>query len=157
MTAQQSGGAAAELTRAEAARDEPAVGFDAVFAAYVDGLRDGRLKVQWCAECRRYQWPARSVCLGCHSGALEWTEVDEPTGTVFSWTVVHHAKGTPFAPVAPYAIALVELEREGVRMFAHVSEHHELSIGSRVTIDFENVTVAGYPTWHLLDDLERGR
>lgn len=157
MTAsQRPGGSAAAPTPAASTQEKPAVGFDAVFAHYFDGLREGRLRVQWCSRCSRHQWPARSVCLGCHRSELDWVDVDEPTGTVFSWTVVHHAKGTPFASVAPYAVALVELEREGVRMFAHVREHHELTTGALVAIDFENPTVTGYPTWRLVADPDRG-
>lgn len=149
-------GPASTGTPPEAVRDKPAAGFDAVFAPYFEGLREGRLRVQWCAECSRHQWPARSVCTGCHGSELEWADVEEPTGTVFSWTVVHHAKGTPFASTSPYAVALVELERQRVRMFAHVPEHVELTIGGRVAIDFENETVTGHPTWRVLDKSEYG-
>lgn len=133
-------------------KETPPAGFDAVFAPYFDGLRGRELRVQWCPDCGRHQWPARSVCLGCLRGELDWLAVEDPTGTVFSWTVVHHAKGTPFASVAPYAVALVELQREGVRMFAHVREHHELTTGARVAIDFENLTVSEYPAWRLVAD-----
>lgn len=133
--------------------DKPPVGFDAVFAPYFDGLREGRLHVQWCPGCSRYQWPARSVCTGCLGSGLDWAEVQDPSATVFSWTVVHHARGTPFADGTPYAVALVELERENVRMFAHVPEHHGLTIGARVAIDFQNLAVTGYPTWRLLNDI----
>ena len=132
MTAQHAAGNSVDSAHPEVRREKPPAGFDAVFAPYFDGLREGRLRVQWCTECSRYQWPARSVCLECH------------------------AKGTPFASVTPYAVALVELADENVRMFAHVPEPYELSIGSRVAVDFENVTVVGYPTWRLIDDSERG-
>lgn len=145
-----------EPAPAEAVRDKPAAGFDAVFEPYFEGLRQGRLRVQWCSACRRHQWPARSVCTGCLGSDLDWADVEEPAGTVFSWTVVHHAKGTPFASAAPYAVALVELEEQRVRMFAHVPEHVELTIGGRVAIDFENETVTGYPTWRVVDKTEYG-
>ncbi|HHX47907.1 MAG TPA: hypothetical protein GX718_11145 [Brevibacterium sp.] len=134
----------------------PEAGFDAVFAPFHDGLREGRLRVQWCATCRRHQWPARSVCTGCHGTGIEWADVDEPIGSVFSWTVVHHAKGTPFAADAPYAVALVELEREQVRMFAHVPEPQTLSIGARATIDFHAPTASGHPSWRVLHDPASG-
>lgn len=136
--------------------DRPAAGFDAVFDPYFEGLREGRLRVQWCAQCLRHQWPARSICTGCLGAELEWVDVESPSGTVFSWTVVHHAKGTPFAPTAPYAVALVELEKEQVRMFAHVPDHFELTIGGRVAIDFENLTVTDHPTWRVLGDSDYG-
>lgn len=135
---------------------QEAAGFDAVFAPYFAGLREGRLRVQWCPRCQRHQWPARSVCLGCLGAGLEWADVEDPTGTVFSWTVVHHAKGTPFASTAPYAVALVELEREKVRMFAHVPEHFELTIGARIGIDFDKRTADDYPTWRVLGDSDYG-
>lgn len=153
MTAvDRTGSATAEPALGEPVTESPPAGFDSVFAPYYAGLREGELRVQWCADCERHQWPARSVCLGCLNGALDWVAVEDPTGTVFSWTVVHHAKGTPFASAVPYAVALVELERERIRMFAHVREYHELATGARVAIDFGDLTVSGYPTWSPVAD-----
>lgn len=151
MSDVQHGRIAPEATPAEVDREQPEAGFDAVFTPYFSGLREGRLRVQWCTACGRHQWPARSVCTGCHGDGVEWVDVAEPVGTVFSWTVVHHTKGTPFASTSPYAVALVELEKEGVRMYAHIPEHVDLAIGGRVAIDFVKETVTGYPTWRILD------
>lgn len=156
MSGDKHGTPSAGTTPPETRGERPPAGFDAVFAPYFDGLRERRLRVQWCEKCSRHRWPARSVCTGCLDSGLEWVDIEEPVGSVFSWTVVHHSKGTPFASRSPYAVALVELERQRVRMFAHVPEHVELTIGGRVAIDFDNETVTGHPTWRVLDKSEYG-
>ncbi|MCV7252319.1 OB-fold domain-containing protein [Mycolicibacterium fluoranthenivorans] len=77
-----------------------------------DGLRDGVLRIQRCAECQTWIWSPRPICPSCHSFDTRWEAV-EPTGTVYSWTRTWQ----PFTPEStghlPYVVVLVELPGAG--------------------------------------------
>jgi uncharacterized OB-fold protein len=76
------------------------------WAAWWEATRERRLLLQRCRDCGRLQHYPRSLCLGCGSADLDWTEA-AGWGTVYSHTTVHRA---PWAvPAAPYVVALVRL------------------------------------------------
>lgn len=91
--------------------------------------------VQYCPECRQYQFYPRPFCVRCSCESLEWREISG-LGTVYSFTVVWRPP-LPDWPV-PYVVAIVELD-EGVRLLANVISEDALDvhIGSRVRVAFE--------------------
>jgi uncharacterized OB-fold protein len=80
----------------------------------------------------------RSQCPACWSDQLEWMDC-AGLGTVYSMSVVHRAPTPDFAGVAPYVIALIDLD-EGPRMFSNVIGPGalEVSMGERVKLTFES-------------------
>ncbi|WP_289849128.1 OB-fold domain-containing protein [Actinoallomurus spadix] len=95
---------------AKGRRARPAIGPDTRF--FWDGLRDGELRVQRCAECGRLRHPPGPMCPECHATKREHVTVSG-RGTLHSYVVHHHPPVPGFDP--PFVVALVDLE-EGVRM-----------------------------------------
>jgi uncharacterized OB-fold protein len=89
-----------------------------VSAPFWDGLREGVLRVQRCAECAEYVFYPRSLCPSCLSESLDWVKVSG-RGRLYSYTVVRRAMHPAFQEDVPYVYAIVELE-EGPRVTANV-------------------------------------
>jgi hypothetical protein len=88
--------------------------------AFWNGTSQRRLQVKRCAECSRLHWPPRLGCPYCGSDKVAWTDV-EPSGKVFSWTVVHRGQTPGFETQVPYAVVLVALDgAPGVRMVGNL-------------------------------------
>lgn len=83
-----------------------------VDAPYWDGLGEGVLRVQRCARCDGWQWPADWRCPGCGSYELVWPEV-EPRGRIYSWIRTHHPFVPGYADLLPYVTVLAELPAAG--------------------------------------------
>ena len=79
----------------------------------------------------------RSQCPACWSDQLEWVDCSG-LGTVYSLSTARRAPTPDFAAIAPYVIALIDLD-EGPRMFANVVGDGalETKIGDRVKVAFE--------------------
>lgn len=105
-----------------------------------DGLKDHRLSIQKCRQCGRFRFPPRVVCPHCMSLESEWVEV-KGTGTVYSFTIVHHAYTPAYESEVPYVVAIVELE-EGVRLITNIvgCKPEQLEIGMPVEVTFDDVT-----------------
>jgi uncharacterized OB-fold protein len=83
-----------------------------------DGLKEGKLLLQHCADCGHVQYYQQSLCRLCQSKNL----VHKPAsgrGKIHSYSVVHRAPGPAFKGDVPYAVLLVELE-EGPRMISRL-------------------------------------
>ena len=83
-----------------------------------DGLDEGVVRVQRCADCREYQFYPRPHCVACLSERLDWVLLSG-RGKVYSFTVVRRAMNPAFAADVPYAYAIVELD-EGPRLMTNV-------------------------------------
>jgi hypothetical protein len=70
----------------------------------------------------------------------EWCE-SPLGGTIHSWTVCHHPFNFFFKQMAPYIVALVDMDA-GVRVNAQLRgvAEGDLKIGTRVRLAFEPVT-----------------
>jgi uncharacterized OB-fold protein len=98
---------------------------------FLDGLADGKLRYQACAQCNRAQSLSRYACVQCRSDSLEWRDA-AGAGKVIAITTVFRAPSEEFRALTPYALALVQLD-EGPRVFAHVDRN--ASVGHRVSFD----------------------
>jgi uncharacterized OB-fold protein len=108
---------------------------------YWDALREHRLVLQRCTACRRFQHYPRSLCKSCLGDALEFVE-SPGRGTVYTFTVIHRAPLQELRSLAPYTLALVDLD-EGVRVMSNVaSDPSSVRIGLPVAVDFADVTDA---------------
>ncbi len=104
-----------------------------------DGLKEHRLMLQRCAQCKKARHYPRPMCDQCYCLESEWFEASGK-GSVHSWTVAHHPFHMGFKQDLPYVVLTIDLE-EGVRMVAPLANAGaaELSLGCPVTIGYEDV------------------
>jgi uncharacterized OB-fold protein len=74
-------------------------------AGYWTHASEGRLSLQRCGSCARWQFPPVERCRHC-DGALSWQPVSG-RGTVHTFIVQHHNVAPGFDALRPYVIALV--------------------------------------------------
>ncbi len=99
-----------------------------------------------CKRCGTLHLPPKPICRECYSNEMEWVELSG-RGKIVTYTVIHVAP-TQFVDMAPYAVAIVELE-EGVKITGQVrdAKPEELKIGMEVVVDFEEAQGEGWPPW----------
>ncbi len=102
------------------------------FSSFTQGLQIGVLRYQQCTACGAPQTLARYACRQCGSDQLTWRDA-RGTGRVYACTVVTRAPSDEFRALAPYTLALVDLE-EGFRLMTHASPG--VQIGDAVTAEF---------------------
>ena len=102
-----------------------------------DACNDERLIYQKCTSCGHAQFYPRSACVKCESTALDWNDAD-PTGTVYTFTIVQRAPSPAFRGDVPYVLALIDLS-DGLRMMMNVvdCDPQDVAIGKSVRIVFE--------------------
>ena len=115
---------------ARALRPRPSVTHDIAF--WFEGLQQGKLLIQRCAECGALRHPAGPMCRNCHS--LSWDTIEASgTGTIHSFVVVHY----PQIPSLDYPnqVVLVDLP-EGIRVVANTVDTtpEQLQIGAAVQL-----------------------
>jgi uncharacterized OB-fold protein len=120
-------------------KPRPAPAPDPESAPFWVGTLEGRLVVQRCTACGRYQHPPRSFCTTCRA-PVEPAEVSG-RGTVYSRTVIRQNLARPFRDLVPYVVAIVELD-EGPRLMTNVvgCDPDAVGIGDRVRVRFERVS-----------------
>ena len=104
-----------------------------------DAAREGRLVIQRCAACRRYNHPPRTACDACLSTDLAFEEVSG-RGTVWSFTVMHQKSVAGFEDAVPYLTALVELDEQPLLLLVTnlpETDPASVRIGGRVHVIFE--------------------
>jgi uncharacterized protein len=106
-----------------------------------NALRERKLVLPWCLECKRPHLPPGPVCPFCFSERLEWRQASG-RGRISTWTVVHKTWFPAFAEDIPYNVVQVELE-EGPRLTANVVglPNERLKVGLSVVIDFDDVSL----------------
>lgn len=120
--------------------DRPLPAPDQDSTAYWDAAHRHELVVQFCADCRSYQFYPRSICVACGSSEVSWRPASG-RGVIYSYTINHRAPGAWATDRVPYVVALVDLA-EGPRMLANIvdSDPEAVRIGSEVSVVFEDVT-----------------
>ena len=113
---------------------------DADTARLWEGLRQGKLLLQHCDDCKHVQYYQQALCRACGSENL----IHRPAsgqGKVHSFSVVHRAPGPAFKADVPYAVLLVEL-REGPRMISTYvgGDPGEVTFDMDVTLVCEQVS-----------------
>jgi len=105
-----------------------------------DSLKEHKLKIQKCRQCGQFRFPPRVICPHCMSLESEWVEA-KGVGTVYSFTIVHHAYTPAYESEIPYVVAIVELE-EGTRLISNIigCKPEQVQIGMPVELAFEDVT-----------------
>lgn len=107
-----------------------------------EATRAGRLALQRCSACGRFQHPPRALCVVCGAADadLSW-EVVSGTGVIYAFSVVRRALIPALDDHVPYVLAVIELE-EGVRITSLIRgcDKSDLRIGAPVEVAFEVVT-----------------
>jgi uncharacterized protein len=111
---------------------------------YWQALREGRLELQQCAGCARWNWPAVWRCGECGSWEHRWHEVPL-SGTIFTWTRTWHEFGAAKEFELPFVSVVVELDGAGHRrvMGTLADRRDDVRIGARVTGNISRVTIDG--------------
>lgn len=99
---------------------------------FFDALAEGRLLAAVCRECGTHLLPPRPACYGCGSRAVA-IEEQPRTGEVVTYTAVHRPPPA-FADIAPFAVAVVELD-SGARLTGRLTVPYEaVDIGMPVEL-----------------------
>jgi uncharacterized OB-fold protein len=107
---------------------------------YWDGLRDKKLTMPRCDDCKHHWFPPSLLCPKCNSPKWSWTKVSG-RGRIFSYVVYHRVYHPAFAGEVPYAVAVIELD-EGPRMYSNVIgvPPEQLSCDMKVEVAYEPIT-----------------
>jgi uncharacterized OB-fold protein len=99
----------------------------------------GAIAVQRCVSCAVLQHPPEEICRACGSMRFESASL-APTGTVYSFTVVHYAANPALASSLPYTVVLVTLdEAPHVRIVGNLDDD-DVTIGMPVVATWEERT-----------------
>ncbi|MGW0177685.1 Zn-ribbon domain-containing OB-fold protein [Rhodococcus sp. NPDC003322] len=105
---------------------------------FFDEAAQGRLSVLTCTSCGKRIHLPRPRCVYCGGTGPVWQPVAR-TGTVYAHTVVEH-QVHPLFPV-PYTVIVVDVdgEEDGVRMIGNLPGRADVSAGTPVVSDFEDL------------------
>jgi len=104
----------------------------------------GAITLQQCAGCATLQHPPEEICHACGSMTFVPHAV-APTGTVHSYTVVHHSVHPALDAAVPYAVVLIALDAApGLRVVGNLTgvPVTEVKIGMPVTAIWEELAAA---------------
>lgn len=104
-----------------------------------DAASEGRLLIQRCNACDRWQYYPRPFCKRCWSEDVEWAE-PSGRGTIYTFSIVRRNDLPPFGDRVPYVPAIIELD-EGPRMMSEVvgAELDDIEVGQAVVVDFAEI------------------
>ena len=77
-------------------------------APFWHNLKEGRLTLQRCEDCREWQFPAMERCRHC-GGAVTFEPISGK-GRIYSFIINHRAAAPGFEDLLPYPVALVSPE-----------------------------------------------
>jgi hypothetical protein len=114
---------------------QPAINQDTAF--FWEGVRNGELRIQTCADCGQLRHPPGPLCPHCRSTGRTHT-VASGEGTLYSY-VVHHHPPVP-GRETPFVVGVVELP-EGVRIVGNVVDCpiEEVSIGMSLRVTYRQM------------------
>jgi uncharacterized OB-fold protein len=106
-------------------------------AGFWQAANEHRLVVRICNACGVKLHLPKSYCHRCGSWDVGWCDV-RPTGSVYSWTVLHHTIHEAFP--APCTIVLVALDEDpSIRFIGQIPGAVELYEGMPVRVRFDEV------------------
>lgn len=106
-------------------------------APFWEGCDRGELLVQYCQFCDKKISPPEPRCPQCIGSELTWIR-SKPTGTVYSYSIVHRSPGPDFP--TPYVLAVIDMDDGwsllGNVVVDHSTEYEAIKCGSRVRVSF---------------------
>ena len=103
--------------------------------------REGRLAIQRCTACNRFNHAPSLACPSCGSFDLAYTDISG-RGTLFSWTVIKEPPAPGFQGRVPLIVGIVELaEQPHLLLVANLLGLGEadLKLGLPLQVTFEQV------------------
>ena len=121
---------------------------------FYDGCNEGKLVVQHCAMCNRFQFPPRAMCPKCGNRMLSWQQLSG-RGRIVSRVVVYDTPVSTLIPDQPFNVATIALDEEPeLTMYSHLPgvPVDEVPIGAPVEVIFEETPATGQkvPEWRVV-------
>lgn len=114
---------------------------DAATRPFWDACRRRELCLQRCCDCNAFRQPPSAGCPHCGSARSDWPLLSG-LGTVFSYTIVHHAAVPPLAAEVPYNVVVVALDdAPGARLISNLLDvaPADVAVGMRVQVAWDEV------------------
>jgi len=109
---------------------------------YWDGLREDKLMLPRCRQCRRAFFYPRVLCPFCHASDIEWFQASG-RGRLYSFEILHQQFNRAFKVKLPCVLAMVELE-EGPRLLSNLvgvePDPAKIRCDTPVEVVFEKLT-----------------
>lgn len=120
-----------------------------------EGLREGRVQLPRCQQCRAWRPLGHPICSECWSFETAWVEVPA-RGTVFSWIRTHRDFMEEFDVRAPYDTVLVELADAPLRLLGLLADADpaQPAIGDKVVGLVQQPANAAWPVLRWARDEE---
>jgi uncharacterized OB-fold protein len=127
---------------AESTRPKPLPVITEENRPFWEGCQQGKLLLQECNKCYRYQFYPRLYFMQCSSQTLQWV-VAHGRGVIYSYTIIYQNKSPEFVHEIPYSVAIVQLE-EGPRLLSNIVDVDatQLQVDLSVALVFDQVTDA---------------
>jgi len=102
-----------------------------------------RLEAGKCKGCGKLHFPPRLVCNGCQGREFETVRLSDE-GKIHTYTVIH-TPSSQFKDLAPFALAVVELDG-GAKITCQVADCdiEKVAIDQRVKIEFRKIQQQGH-------------
>ncbi|MCL1486184.1 MAG: Zn-ribbon domain-containing OB-fold protein [Marinobacter sp.] len=119
--------------------DRPVPIVDADSREYWEAAGHHKLRLPHCTQCDSPFFYPRVLCPRCHSDEIEWRQMSG-RGVIYSYTISRRPAGPAFKEMAPYIVALVDLE-EGPRLLTNIvtDDVSAIQIGQAVIVTFEDL------------------
>jgi len=85
---------------------------------YWEGMKQHKLMLPECQDCRKAHFYPRVFCPHCHSRNLRWIEASG-RGKLYAFEILHRSFNPAVKTPLPYVLAMIELE-EGPRMLSNL-------------------------------------
>ena len=108
-------------------------------APFWQACQEKRLVIRRCEDCRLFYHPPLPTCPHCGSAHVHWKPVSG-RGTVYSYTIGHHAVHPSLKGHSPYNVSVVLLDdADDVRLITNVVDvpPEQMAIGLPVEVCFE--------------------
>lgn len=105
---------------------------------YWRAAAEGKLYIQECTSCQAVWHPPQPFCPRCQSCGATWRPASG-RGTLWSYTIIHHAVHPAVENRTPYNVALVRLEEGPLLITAIDSPDEQLQVGAAVTVAFSPI------------------
>lgn len=115
---------------------------DEASAGFWAAAKEGRLAIQRCAKCRRWNHAPSLACAACGSFDLAYEDVSGKA-VLSAWTIIREAPAPGFRVMLPLIVGVVELaEQKHLVMGANILETtpDQLTLGMPLEVVFETVS-----------------
>lgn len=114
----------------------PVADFDT--QVFWDGLKEDKVLIQYCGDCKTPRWPPGPMCPECASQNIDWREAPKK-GKLYSWTIATHPVHPALTDQVPYVLAMVELA-DKCRLVGNIVNWtgQELKDGQELSVIFED-------------------